>query len=194
MISIITGIIADKTSDTITVMTFGGIGYEIHVARAIALSAVEGNKIKFHTYLKVTDQSQELFGFETKEKRIFFNLLLSVSGVGPRSAMNILSIGSIEQIQHALARGDALYLSTVQGIGKKTAERLVVELKSKIQALGVFSQTDSNTSGSVLVEVIDGLVALGYSRDEARLTIKDMNTNDKDTETLLKEALQSLSH
>ncbi len=193
MIFLITGIIADKTHDVITVMTSSGIGYGVRVARTLALSAKEGNDIKLHTYLKVTDQSQELFGFETKEERVFFDLLIGVSGVGPRSAMNILSVGSVEQIQSAIARGDVTYLSAVQGIGKKTAARLVVELKSKVQALGASIDFASDVSGSVLSEVVDGLVTLGYSRDEARATVKDMDTTDKNTETLLKEALQSLS-
>ena len=138
--------------------------------------------------MKVSDQAIELYGLETAEEREFFELLMNVSGVGPKAAMKVLSLGTLSEIQSAIARGDVKYLTAVQGMGTKTAERLVVELKSKVQS-PKFKVGDSGASETI-AEVIEALVGLGYTRDEARSIVTQIDTTDKSTEELLKLALQ----
>jgi len=135
----------------------------------------------------------DLYGFRTKEEKSFFSLLLSVSGVGPKSAMNILAIGSIHDIEDAILRADAKYLSAVQGIGKKTAERMVVELKSKMQKRSSSGEVRQTAGGNILEEVIDGLVSMGYSKEDARAAALTCDADGKSTEQLLRDALQTLS-
>jgi holliday junction DNA helicase RuvA len=170
-------------------MTEGGVGYEVTTTRVFVSEQTVGDTVTLHTYLKVSEQAMQLFGFANSEERSFFELLLSVSGVGPKSAMNILALGSIQEIEAAIVREDSTYLSAVQGIGKKTAERMVVELKSKIK-----KHTSSNSehvTGSVLIEVIDALVSMGYEKENVRDVVKEIEGDD--TEELLRKALKNLS-
>ncbi|MBI4993325.1 MAG: Holliday junction branch migration protein RuvA [Candidatus Magasanikbacteria bacterium] len=197
MISYIKGKIIGKTEKSVTVLTVGGVGYEVCVkVRKPALSEVEGcssakvgEDVSLHTYLRVGENALDLFGFETLEEKSFFELLLTVSGIGPKGAMHILELGSLEEISAAIGRGDVGYLTKVSGIGKKTAERVVVELKSKvIKSVKSIKLGDSE----VLGEVIDGLVSLGYSREEAREAVRYLSVEGKDTGKLVKEALRRL--
>ncbi|PIR03325.1 MAG: Holliday junction branch migration protein RuvA [Candidatus Magasanikbacteria bacterium CG11_big_fil_rev_8_21_14_0_20_43_7] len=189
MISYITGIIHTITPTSITLMTAGGVGYEITTTRTFASQQTVGQDIAVNTYLKVSEQAMQLFGFASAEERSFFELLLSVSGVGPRTAMNILGLGSITETESAISRGDATYLSAVQGIGKKTAERMVVELKSKVA--GRQSTDDGQQSGTVMAEVVDALVSMGYEKGRVRDVVKGLE--GENTEVLLRKALQSLA-
>ncbi|OGH69900.1 MAG: hypothetical protein A3C90_01560, partial [Candidatus Magasanikbacteria bacterium RIFCSPHIGHO2_02_FULL_51_14] len=147
-----------------------------------------GSEVEMPAYLKVSDTGMQLFGFQSNDERIFFQLLITVSGVGPKTAMHILSLGSLDNIQSAISRSDVAYLTAVQGIGKKTAERVVVELKSKVTSHK--THTTSQGDGTTLGEAIDGLVALGYSKDEARDAVHGIATDGKSTETILREALK----
>lgn len=192
MIASISGTIIGTTKNGVIVETASGLGYEVQVTPAEKMSSRVGEPGHFFTYLKVTDQSQDLYGFTTMEAREFFNLLLTVSGVGPKTALSILSLGSLDNIQAAIARGDVKYLTAVQGMGKKTAERLVVELKSKI-AGNQKAFDDTSVSSGVLGEVVDGLVAMGYSQQEARETVQSLESEGESSETLLREALQRLA-
>lgn len=191
MISFLSGTILEKEVDTITVLTEGGVGYTIGMSRLFASELTVGNVIELPVYLRVTDSALDLFGFRSSEERGFFKLLLSVSGVGPKSAMNILNLGSIDEIKAAIARKDVAYLTAVQGMGKKTAERLVVELKSKIGSIET-AHSDEKV-GDVLKDVIDGLVAMGYSKEDARDAATSVELEGKGVEDVLREALQSLS-
>jgi len=147
--------------------------------------------VSFYTYLRVSDQAQDLYGFETLEERDFFILLMTVSGVGPKSALNILSLGSMDNIKSAIARGDVKYLTAVQGMGKKTAERVVVELKSKIS--GANLDVPGEAMGGALGDVVGALVSMGYSPDEARQAAQELDPADKTSEELVREALRRLA-
>lgn len=188
MISRITGTIQIIRSASLIIMTQGGVGYEITTTKKFAHEQCVGDTITLQTYMKVSENSMQLFGFESMEERIFFELVLSVSGVGPRTAMNILALGSIEEIESAIARGDAMYLSAVQGIGKKTAERMVVELKSKVT--GLQSTNSELQFGTAMAEVIDVLVDMGYDKGKIREILKELKGSD--TEKLLRDALKIL--
>ncbi len=191
MISFLTGKIIEKNKNSITLLTTGGVGYEINMPSLILQKFIEDQEISLYTYLKVSDSALSLFGFETKDEREFFQLLLSISGVGPKSAMNILSLGSIDDIKSAIKRGDVKYLTAVQGMGKKTAERMVVELKSKIK--DTIYSTQNNEQSGILIDVMEGLISMGYSSAEAKETIRHLDPTDKSVEKLLRDALQILN-
>lgn len=191
MISLLTGKIVGKGPESATILTSGGVGYSVRMS-PLQLAGFEiGKEISIPTFLKVSDSALELFGFESHSHRAFFSLLISVKSVGPKSAMHILSLGSIDQIQSAIARGDVDYLTAVQGMGKKTAERIVVELKSKVN-VGDPSNIFSGDS-TILSEVVDGLIAMGYSKDDAKATVQALDSAEKTTEQLLREALKMVS-
>lgn len=192
MIASINGKIVGTTKSGAIVETSSGLGYEVQVIPADKMTIAVGAAVRFFTYLKVSEQAQDLYGFSTSEAREFFCLLLTVNGVGPKTALNILSLGSLDNIQGAIARGDVKYLTAVQGMGKKTAERLVVELKSKILGSQKAFE-DSSASSGPLGEVVDGLVAMGYSQNEARDIVKTLDGEGKSSEALLREALQRLA-
>src|SRR3989338_5358110 len=132
MISFLRGIVLEKQKQSLTIETWGGVGYDIHLTAERLAEYRIGQNIAVNTFLKVSDSALDLYGFATVDEKYFFTLLMTVSGVGPKTAMNILSFGSVDRTQSAIARGDIKYLTGVSGLGKKTAERLVVELKSKI--------------------------------------------------------------
>lgn len=190
MIAFIRGTILGKGKDHLVVETSGGVGYEIKMTLLQLSKFSLGQSVGLHTYLKVSDSAQDLYGFETTEEKSFFELLMTVSGVGPKSAMNILSLGNISQIQSAIARGDVTYLTSVQGLGKKTAERLVVELKNKITGSLENISSSNSVESTILAEVIDGLMAMGYSREEAKEKVKGLEVKDLSTAQLLKIALK----
>lgn len=191
MISLLTGTVQEVTPTGIILMTKGGVGYDITTTRVFASSQHIGSEITLNTYLKVSEQAMQLFGFANSEERSFFELLLSVSGVGPKSAMNILALGSVGEIEAAIAREDATYLSAVQGIGKKTAERMVVELKSKIRVSDQKLKNNDQIVGEVFVEVVDALVSMGYEKAQVKQVVKGLEGDD--TELLLREALKKLA-
>lgn len=188
MINYLHGTIHAKQAGSITVLTSGGVGYQVAMTKLSLLQAQVGQEVSLPIYTKVSDSAIQLFGFDDDSQKEFFQLLLSVKNVGPKSALNILSIGSIDDIKDAIARGDAKYLSAVQGMGKKTAERLVVELKEKISKNREQKEVPE-AYGERLAEVIDALVSLGYSRDEAKTRVNTLAVDGKSTEELLKIAL-----
>jgi Holliday junction DNA helicase RuvA len=191
MISFVTGKIIELNKDSLIVLTASGVGYELNMPPAKVLKYKLGQEMPFFTYLKISENDMSLYGFESTADKAFFTMLLSVSGVGPKSAMNILGLGSAEEIKSAIARKDVKYLTAVQGMGKKTAERLVVELKSKVKDFDVSGESANDSQ--ILADVIDGLGAMGYSREEVKYVIKNINTEKKTTEELLKIVLQKLS-
>jgi len=188
MISLLKGKVFSKNNDALVVETAGGVGYDVRMTLLRTSQYTVGQEVLLYTYLKVTDSSHDLYGFESTEEKDFFELLMTVSGVGPKSAMNILSLGDMHEIQSAIARGDVKYLTGVQGMGKKTAERLVVELKNKITNTGSTKTSDEDNES--LGDVIDGLMALGYSREEAKRMIKGVDPAGKTPEQILKAALK----
>ena len=109
MISFLIGRISEKSKDTLTIMTAGGVGYEVRMTSLKLVEYALNQKVSLYVYLKVAENTLDLYGFPNQEERFFFTLLMTVSGIGPKSAMNILSLGSIDEIQSAIARGDVKY-------------------------------------------------------------------------------------
>jgi len=136
-----------------------GVGYKVFVPRHPA-----GNTIELHTHHAVREDAQLLFGFETREELALFEMLITVSGVGPRAALSLLSVSSPAQLASAIASGDAAALSRAPGVGKKTAERLIVDLKGKVQRGGVEREPIGVVTDD---EAAAALQALGYTAAEA---------------------------
>jgi Holliday junction DNA helicase RuvA len=188
MISFLGGKLIAKTVNAFVILTGGGIGYEVRVLPTMLDTKKVGDDVEFFTYLKVSENAMDLYGFADVKQKEFFEILISVSGVGPKSALHILTLGSLTEIQSAIARGDVSYLTQVSGIGKKTAERMIVELKSKLSKMA--DKGEIVKDSGILGEVVDALVSLGYSKVEAREAVKKLKNTNKSSEALLREALK----
>ena len=190
MISLIKGKIIENNGEQIIVLTAGGVGYKILVNTNGADFFKLGAEAEILTYLVVRENVMELYGFKNKEEKGLFEKLLLVSGVGPKTALRILSLGSVGEISSAIARGDVAYLTKVSGMGKKTAERLIVELKSKLGAVKDLNLGEEFSSEAG--DVLEGLISLGYSATQAREAVKRLQSKGKTSEQLMKEALKML--
>ena len=192
MISLIQGKIISNNGSEAIVLTAGGVGYRVMVSPAAAKKCTVGAEATIETYLVVREDALDLFGFgSTAEKGLFKNFL-TVSGVGPKTALHLLLLGSVEEISMAIGRGDIDYLTKVSGIGKKTAERIVVELREKV-VRGRSEESDGSMPISdALSDVVDALITLGYSSQEARDAARKLNAAGKTSEQLLREALRNI--
>lgn len=189
MISFLQGQIIAKTNNSLVILTRSGLGYEVRVTSEVFLAAKEGEEAKFFTYFNVREDAQELYGVKTFDELMFFKMLVGVNGVGPRSALHILSLGTVREISGAINRGDLNFLTKVSGIGKKIAERITVELKGKLEG---FESGPRRPDSAKLGDVIDALVGLGYSLAEAREAVKQVKETG-DASLTLKQALKILN-
>ncbi len=195
MIAYLKGLLAEKDISRV-VVECGGVGYEA----AIPLSTfdrlpAEGGEVKLFTHHEVREDAQLLFGFATRGERDMFGLITTVSGVGPKLALAILSGLTIGDLQLAVSQGDSKRLASVKGIGKKTAERIVIELRDKINPIEALANATSETSkeqGAVLRDAMLALAALGFSEEIARAKVQkvlDEHPSLFDVEAILKKAL-----
>ena len=152
------------------VIEVGGIGYRVFAAPSIVAAATPGSTVKLHTYHLVREDQQALFGFRTVEDLGFFNLLLTVTGVGPKVALAIVGSRPTPDLQLAIMAQDQAVLVSIPGIGKKLAERIIFELKEKVAAAGIAAASVAQAAGvgAAESEVVAALQALGYSLGEAR--------------------------
>jgi Holliday junction DNA helicase RuvA len=170
MIASVEGRVGAIAADSL-VIEVGGIGYRVFTAPAVLSIAPPGSTLKLHTYHLVREDQQALFGFRTPEELGFFNLLLTVTGVGPKVAMAIVGSRPTADLQIAILQQDQAVLVSIPGIGKKLAERIIFELKEKVAAAGIAFATASGAvagGGATEGEVVAALQALGYSLSEAR--------------------------
>lgn len=167
MIASVEGMVGAIAADSL-VIELGGLGYRVFAAPAILATATQGGKLKLHTYHLVREDQQALYGFRTAEELGFFNLLLTVTGVGPKVALAIVGSRPTADLQLAILTGDQAVLVSIPGIGKKLAERVIFELKEKVAAAGVAASGSVSGIGSAESEVVAALQALGYSIGEAR--------------------------
>lgn len=190
MISYLSGKIVFKNDKEITLLTSGGVGYKLFVSPDVLTAVQVGQEAGFECYLSVKEEVLDLYGFANNRERELFKLFISVSGVGPKTALRFFELGSAEEISLGISRGDVSYLTKVSGIGRKIAERIVVELQSKVKK----DITDAGgvPVGDALSEILDALVALGYSTLEAREVVKQLDPKGKKSEQLLREALQMI--
>lgn len=191
MVRTVRGSVTIRQKDVLVVdvgSPVGGIGLKIYVPEPTAARYNEGAAVALHTYLQVREDALTLFGFETEDELSVFELLLTVSGVGPKVAMATLSTLSPDALRLALANSEPAVIARVPGIGKRTAEKIVVELKDKVKPPATGMEALANLSAAD-AEVIDALVALGYSVVEAQRAVQVLPKDVTEIEERLRLAL-----
>lgn len=200
MISFLRGKL-DAVEEQKAVIDVGGVGYGVFMSRqALSMLPQAGNEIKVYTYLNVKEDAMQLFGFLSKDELEIFRMVIGVSGIGPKGGLNILSSMSSDELRAAIVSGDAKAIAAAPGIGKKTAEKLILELKDKIDieimsdhSAYSSSGTGAQTAGnSIQSEAVQALVALGYSSMESTKAVRRTSAECETVEDILKEALKYL--
>src|SRR3989338_169937 len=174
------------------VVLVNGLGYKVFVMQALVLKAKIGERVALHTHQYVREDSIELYGFERPQELKMFQTLIGITGVGPKTALGILSLTTPEQLRTAVASGNAGLLTKVSGVGKKTAERLIVELRDTMAIEEKQQGEKASTLYESDLEVIEALEGLGYGRSDARKAIESLPKELVDTEARLKAALRLL--
>ena len=179
MIAHLFGTIAEKFGAGSIVIDVRGVGYEVSVSAGDFEAVALGQDIKFYTYHHVREQAEELFGFSSLAAKKLFEMLITVQGVGPKAALAILSLGDAEQVRNAIANADSAFVQKAAGVGKKTAERVVVDLSDKVGLPTHYGradapiQTELNTSD----EALEALMALGYTLADATKALEKVDVN-----------------
>lgn len=187
MIAHVNGVVAEKFGNSV-IVDVHGIGYEVQVAAGDFDVALLGEPIKFYTYHHIREQSQDLFGFSSLAAKKLFELLITVQGVGPKAALSILSVGDSEQVRNAIANSDSGFVSKASGVGKKIAERVVVDLSDKVGLAVTVAHASGVAAVSAGDEALEALMALGYSLNDASAALesipKDLSTAERVTQAL----------
>jgi len=191
MISLLTGTILE-TSTRSAVLDVHGVGYKVFVTDDTLHLLKKGSEVRMWTYLAVRDNALDLYGFMSKKDEEFFELLISVSSIGPKTALNILSLVSSDALASAIQSGSTAHLVKVSGIGRKTAEKIVLELKDKLGNIST-DNAEFMAGMSSDMDAIEALKALGYDPDEAREALKKVAKDVTDTSAKVKAALKVLS-
>ena len=189
MINFLEGEIVFK-GERFVVLKDGGIGYKVFLPVVALTQARIGERTKLWTHLHVREDAMELYGFLHYAELEFFELLIGISGIGPRSALGVLALAPVDTLKRAIAAGDTSYLTKVSGIGRKTAEKIVLELKEKLgfgkMSLGGTEDLQHDA------DVLEALVALGYTATQARDALGKLKPTIQGREARLKEALKLL--
>jgi holliday junction DNA helicase RuvA len=191
MIATLTGKVAEKIGDSV-IVDVQGVGYGVLVTNEDYGLLTTGNTVKVYVYEHIRENSHDLFAFINLDTKQLFEQLLGVNGVGPKMALGVLSVGSAGQVRQAIAGGDVKFIQQASGVGKRVAERVVVELKDKVGLAGVdlaatgMLQSDNSLRGD---EAVEALVALGYSAQDAAAALADVPAGIP-TEERIKQALR----
>ncbi len=189
MISYLKGKIIKKGNNFI-ILVAHDIGYKIFVNENLAVEAKTGGELELFTHQYIREDALDLYGFTTFEKLAMFEMLLSVSGIGPKSGLGIMAIAGVEEIKTAIAHGDISLLTKVSGIGKKTAERVILDLRDKV---GILAPAEGMVSTVGLMgDEIDALVSLGYSIQQAREALSKVDKSITDSGKRIREALKNI--
>jgi len=191
MISYLRGRIINKSLNY-AILEVAGVGYQVYAGENFLNELKVGAEVEVYTHHQVREEVSDLYGFKTMEDLELFTLLLSVSGVGPKSAMGVISMASANDIKEAIIRDDANLLTKVSGIGKKTAERVVLELKTKILRSGGVTTT-INSSSLIGSDEIDALMSLGYTLNDARSALNLIDPTLTDSGERVKAALKKMA-
>ena len=207
MIKFLKGKFHPYSIGSVVVETVSGIGFEVFVpSNSQVYRTLEGEDVKLHTEMVVKDDGMTLYGFSDMESLDVFRMLITVNGVGPKAAMSIMSTLSIGQLVPAIARGDAKSIATSPGVGKKTAERLILELKDKV---GKYAESNGITgndrsvegmaawasdipSDDEFIQALEALISLGYNRSEAMGALEKVKDNASTAEEYIRKALGQL--
>jgi holliday junction DNA helicase RuvA len=177
MIAHVSGKIVEKFAGSV-IVDVHGVGYEVQVSIGDYDATQLDSETKFYTYHHVREQSEDLFGFSTLAAKKLFELLITVQGIGPKAALAILGLGTAEQVRNAIANSDSAYITQASGVGKKSAERVAVDLSDKVglpvhYASGVSIQTEMNVND----EALEALMALGYTLLDATKALEGVDTS-----------------
>ena len=178
MIAHVFGKVAEKFNGSL-VIDVHGVGYEVSVATNDFDAVILDQEVKFYTYHHVREQSEELFGFSSLAAKKLFEMLLTVQGVGPKAALSILSLGDAEQVRNAIANADSGFVQKATGVGKKTAERVVVDLSDKVGLPTHYGRTETplQTELNTSDEALEALMALGYTLADATKALENVDVN-----------------
>ncbi len=189
MIAHISGKIVEKFAGSV-IVDVAGVGYEIVVPANEFERAVLGDDIKFYTYHNITDRSQELFGFSSLAAKKLFELLITVQGVGPRAGIAIMSLGETEEVRNAIACEESKFIQKASGVGKKSAERVILDLKDKVgMAISKPDGIDNNIN-LASDEALEALIALGFNLNDATKALEQI-PRDLPTEERITLALKA---
>ena len=178
MIAHVFGKVAEKFNGSL-VIDVHGVGYEVSVATNDFDAVILDQEVKFYTYHHVREQSEELFGFSSLAAKKLFEMLITVQGVGPKAALAILSLGDTEQVRNAIANADSGFVQKATGVGKKTAERVVVDLSDKVGLPTHYGRTETplQTELNTSDEALEALMALGYTLADATKALENVDVN-----------------
>lgn len=203
MLSYIIGEVAEISADTVVVEN-NGIGFNIKTS-AMTIDSLPpvGDMVRIYTYLHVREDAMQIFGFLSKDELEVFKLLLNVNGIGPKGALGILSAISTDDLRFAVLSDDVNLIKSCPGVGAKTAQKLIIELKDKLRLEDAFEMSVNNNNKKntvqdntviVMNEAVEALVSLGYSSKDAIAAVKKVeNIQNKNSEQILKEALKGLA-
>lgn len=189
MIAHVSGEVVEKT-DNAVIIDVGGVGYEVQVAQSDLEAISLGQRAKLYTHDHLRENAHELFGFSSLLAKRLFELLISVSGVGPKMALSILSLGDVEAIRSAIALGDSAFIQRASGVGKRIAERIVVDLKDKVGLPGAAPEAAITPELPVVRDdALDALLALGYKLQQAQEALRTLDPA-LSTEEKIRKVLQ----
>ena len=177
MIAHVSGVIVEKFGSSV-IVDVHGIGYEVQLAAGDYDAAILDSSVKYYTYHHIREQSQELFGFSSLIAKKLFELLITVQGIGPKAALAILSLGDSETVRNAIASSDAVFITRASGVGKKTAERVVVDLSAKVGHVTRINVNNFGLSNAILnnYEALEALMTLGYNINDATKALEGVST------------------
>ncbi len=175
MIAHVKGVIAEKFNNSV-IVDVNGVGYEVTLT-ALDYDAVKlGDEIKFYTYHSIRENAEELYGFSSLAAKKLFELLISVQGIGPKAAIAILSLAAPEEVRNAIANADAAFVSKASGVGKKSAERVIVDLRDKVGIPSHYGSTSVISAAEPAPdEALDALIALGFPLKEATAALEKVD-------------------
>ena len=178
MIAHVFGKVAEKFNGSL-VIDVHGVGYEVSVAAGDFDAVMLDQDVKFYTYHHVREQVEELFGFSSLAAKKLFEMLITVQGVGPKAALAILSLGDAEHVRNAIANADSAFVQKAAGVGKKTAERVVVDLSDKVGLPTQYGRADTpvQTELNTFDEALEVLMALGYTLADATKALENIDVN-----------------
>lgn len=193
MIALIKGTVEEKLERYLVIMTASGVGYKVGVTPYTFSKVVNSQDIKLHIYSHIREDAFDLYGFESKAELGLFELLLSVSGIGPKTALTVMSSGTVVEISAAISKGDDAFFTQTPGIGTKGAQRIIVDLRSKVGAIGDLDLSSDRVAESK--QITDALKTFGFKDAECREAVKSLPKNQPLTiEQKIKLALKYLSH
>lgn len=192
MIAFLTGRIAEKTA-THAVLDVAGVGYRVAMPTgSLAALPAEGDTVTVYTYLHVREDEMSLFGFESQAERALFEKLITVSGVGPKVALAALSSFSPDALTAAISIEDVALISSIPGVGKKTAQRMILDLKDKLDGAAMSFALGSDAGSDATTDAREALLSMGFSSAEIVAALKGFDGAAADTQSLLRHALKRL--